>query len=206
MFEAELTEGNVLKKIVDSIKDIVNNVNLEAGPNGITMQAMDPTHVALVSMELKSEGFDNYRADKNFQLGIKLNNLHKILKCAKNNDAITLSCKDDPSQLTLQFASDRKYSYSWLNSLRNFGILPVFCGELECQKINLFLDQESSFNLNLMTLDAESLNIPATTYSSQIVLPSGDFARTCKELSQLSENGKNFQFWTWKNGKWKFRN
>ena len=41
-----------------------------------------------------------------------------------------------------------------------------------------------------MTLDAESLNIPATTYSSQVVLPSGDFARTCKELSKLSENGK----------------
>ena len=64
-----------------------------------------------------------------------------------------------------------------------------------CGKLT-FLDQESSFNLNLMTLDAESLNIPATTYSSQIVLPSGDFARTCKELSQLSENGKNFTLGT----------
>ena len=41
-----------------------------------------------------------------------------------------------------------------------------------------------------MTLDAEQLNIPATTYSSQVVLPSHDFSRTCKELSQLSENGK----------------
>lgn len=108
MFQAELKEGNILKKIVDSIKDIVTNVNLEAGPNGIGMQAMDPTHVALVSLELKQEGFDSYRADKNFQLGIKLNNLHKILKCANNNDSITLSCKDDPSQLTLQFSNDRK--------------------------------------------------------------------------------------------------
>ena len=111
MFSATLDEGNILKKIVEAIKDIVSNVNIEAGPNGITMQAMDPTHVALVSLDLKADGFSDYRADKNFQLGVKLNSLHKILKCAGNSDTITLKCEEEPSQLTLRFTNESKFNF-----------------------------------------------------------------------------------------------
>lgn len=103
MFRAQMREGGVLKKIVEAIKDIVSNVNIDAGPNGISMQAMDPSHVALVNLSLKAEGFADYRADKTFPLGIKLANLNKILKCASNDDIITLECEDEPSQLTLKF-------------------------------------------------------------------------------------------------------
>ena len=34
MFEAKLTEGIVLKKIIDSIKDIVTDVNIDISPSG----------------------------------------------------------------------------------------------------------------------------------------------------------------------------
>ena len=108
MFTATLENGSVLKKIVEAIKDIVNNVNLEATPKGISMQAMDPTHVALVGLILNEEGFKEYRADKNFSLGIKLANLNKLLKCAGNDDMITMTCEDEPTQLTLNFKSSSK--------------------------------------------------------------------------------------------------
>jgi proliferating cell nuclear antigen len=48
MFEAKLTDGNILRKIVDSLKELVTDVNLEVSPNGISIQAMDSSHVALV--------------------------------------------------------------------------------------------------------------------------------------------------------------
>lgn len=156
MFTATLEQGSTLKKIVEAIKDIVNNVNLEATPKGISMQAMDPTHVALVGLTLTDEGFKEYRADKNFSLGIKLANLNKLLKCAGNDDMITLTCEDEPTQLTLTFDSP---------------------------------NQTASFNLNLMNFNGEQLHIPETDYKSVVTLPSGDFARICKELSQISENG-----------------
>lgn len=35
MFEAKLLEGNILKKIVESIKDIVNDVNIDISPSGM---------------------------------------------------------------------------------------------------------------------------------------------------------------------------
>lgn len=34
MFEAKLTEGHILKKIIEAIKDIVNDVNLDVSPSG----------------------------------------------------------------------------------------------------------------------------------------------------------------------------
>jgi hypothetical protein len=34
MFEAKLTEGHVFKKIIEAIKDIVNDVNIDVSPAG----------------------------------------------------------------------------------------------------------------------------------------------------------------------------
>lgn len=95
----------VLKKIVESIKDIINIVNIDVSPAEMSFQAMDLSHVALVALKLKAEGFQNYRAERNIPLGIKLVNLHKILKCADSSDMITLSCDEDPQQLTIKFES-----------------------------------------------------------------------------------------------------
>jgi proliferating cell nuclear antigen len=58
MFEAKLTEGHTLKKIVEAIKDLVTDVNLDVSPQGISLQAMDTSHVALVSLFLSMEGFE----------------------------------------------------------------------------------------------------------------------------------------------------
>ena len=96
MFEAKLSEVSVLKKITEAIKDIINVVNIEASPRGLSFQAMDLSHVALVSLCLKPEGFQSFKADKNFVLGIKLSNLYKILKCADNTDIVTMDCESDP--------------------------------------------------------------------------------------------------------------
>lgn len=35
MFEAKLTDGVILKKIVESIKDLVTDVNIDTSPTGI---------------------------------------------------------------------------------------------------------------------------------------------------------------------------
>jgi proliferating cell nuclear antigen len=39
MFEAKLLNGNILKKIVEAIKDVVNDVNIDISPSGILQQA-----------------------------------------------------------------------------------------------------------------------------------------------------------------------
>lgn len=57
---------------------------------GISLQAMDSSHVALVSLNLSVEGFEKFRADTNMVLGVSIANLAKVMKLADNNDSITL--------------------------------------------------------------------------------------------------------------------
>ena len=40
MFEAKLLEGNILKKIVEAIKDVVTDVNIDVSPSGKLQSAL----------------------------------------------------------------------------------------------------------------------------------------------------------------------
>lgn len=66
---------------------------------------MDNSHVALVSMMLKAEGFSPFRCDRNIALGIDLNSLTKVLRAAQNEDILTLKAEDAPDVVNLVFES-----------------------------------------------------------------------------------------------------
>jgi len=59
----------------------------------MSLQAMDSSHVSLVALFLRAEGFEMYRADRNISLGINLGNMSKILKCSGADDIITLKAR-----------------------------------------------------------------------------------------------------------------
>jgi hypothetical protein len=76
MFEARLNQGSILKKVLDSIKDLVTDANFEADPmDGFKLQAMDSSHVSLVSLKLHSDGFAHFRCDRPLTMGMNLANM-----------------------------------------------------------------------------------------------------------------------------------
>ncbi|KAI9199432.1 proliferating cell nuclear antigen, N-terminal domain-containing protein [Polychytrium aggregatum] len=105
MLEARLDQASVLKKIMDALKELVSEANFDCNDTGIALQAMDNSHVALVALLLRSNGFDPYRCDRNLSLGISLVSLGKILKCAGNDDVITIKAEDSGDHLSLMFES-----------------------------------------------------------------------------------------------------
>lgn len=105
MFEARIEQGATLKKIVDAIKDLTTEINFDCAPTGITVQGMDSSHVSLVSLELKPDGFQDYRCDRNISLGVNTTQFAKVLKIASNDDAITMKAADDADTLGLIYES-----------------------------------------------------------------------------------------------------
>ncbi|PNS20422.1 proliferating cell nuclear antigen [Sphaceloma murrayae] len=105
VLEARLEQANLLKRVVDAIKDLVQDCNFDCNDSGIALQAMDNSHVALVSMMLKSESFSPFRCDRNIALGINLTSLQKVLRCAQNEDILTLKAEDSPDVVNLVFES-----------------------------------------------------------------------------------------------------
>ena len=69
MFESRLTQGSLMKKVVDAVKDLVTDANFDSSSAGFQLQAMDNSHVSLVSMQLRADGFDHYRCDRNMSMG-----------------------------------------------------------------------------------------------------------------------------------------
>ena len=49
---------------------------------------MDSSYVALVSLQLKEDGFETYRCDRLLKLRLSIENLAKILRLSGNDDSI----------------------------------------------------------------------------------------------------------------------
>lgn len=97
-----------MKKLIDSIKDLVTDANFDCTSTGISLQAMDSSHVSLVALMLRAEGFEHFRADRNLSLGINLGSMAKILKCAGNEDIITLKSEDEGDQVSFMFENPKQ--------------------------------------------------------------------------------------------------
>ena len=80
MFEARLQQGELLRKIIDSIKDLVTDANFDCSATGFGLQAMDSSHVSLVALLLRADGFEHYRCDRGLSMGMNLANFAKMLK------------------------------------------------------------------------------------------------------------------------------
>ena len=111
MYEARLIQGSLLKKIIEAVRELVTDANLDCSESGISMQAMDSSHVSLCALMLRVDGFDHYRCDRSLSLGLSMTNISKILKCAGNHDAVTLKAEDDADTLTIMFESPGDASY-----------------------------------------------------------------------------------------------
>lgn len=108
MFFAHLNEGIIIKKLIESIKDIVLDINLNISINGIELKRMNSSHSLLVDFTLAATGFDQYRCQKDdFILGLSVEQFFKILKCLENEDSLTLSCENQ-SKLKIKFENNSK--------------------------------------------------------------------------------------------------
>ncbi|XXG85270.1 hypothetical protein AAC387_Pa11g0378 [Persea americana] len=108
MLELRLVQGSLLKKVLEAIKDLVTDANFDCSTSGFSLQAMDSSHVALVALLLRSDGFEHFRCDRALSMGMNLNHVSKLLKCASNDDIITIKADDDADTVTFMFESPRQ--------------------------------------------------------------------------------------------------
>ncbi|KAJ0967109.1 hypothetical protein J5N97_024026 [Dioscorea zingiberensis] len=156
MFEVRLVQGSLLKKVVEAIRELVTDANIDCSSTGLSLQAMDSSHVALIALLLRSDGFEHFRCDRNVSIGMNLANVSKILRTAGNDDIITLKADDDGDLLTFMFESPNQ-------------------------------DRISDIEMKLMDIKSEHLGIPDAEYEAVIKMPSQEFLRICKDLSNIGD-------------------
>lgn len=119
---------------------------------------------------------------------MKLANLSKILKCAGNDDAITMKSEDNGDHITFMFEAPGAWGYprhSRVRAVTHRAPLQLLITHHTCPPAGQ--ERLSEFDLKLMDIDSEHLGIPDNEYDATVKLPSSEFQRIVKDLATLGD-------------------
>ena len=98
------------KLIMNVVSTIVEEPSFEANAEGIQFRGMDPSHVAMIDLNWPNASFEKYECDKEFKLTLRIEELSKLIKRAKQNNSISISAEDD-EYLIVKLENGRKREF-----------------------------------------------------------------------------------------------
>jgi proliferating cell nuclear antigen len=104
---------------VRAVKDLLTEANFCFEPTGLTVQAMDNSHVALVHATFPKDAWDSYDAPVGITYGFSIKTLDTVLKTARKNDRLTITGQS-ADVATFEFGSDE--SGSWTIDVKTLDI------------------------------------------------------------------------------------
>ena len=155
---AKLRHSTILKKLVDSISKIVEDLEISVSPYGILSQSIDSSKTSLIYLNLPKEGFkeNDFFCERPLSLGVNMKSFATIMKCGGNEESVTLKVESDPRALEVLFENE---------------------GE----------EKLSHFALSLIEINQEPVEIKDTNYTSILVIPSHKFTKICQDLSHIDD-------------------
>lgn len=150
-------QSGAIKTLFEALKEVLTDVNIEFDEQGMKIQTMDGTKVAVVHLRLVAESFVLYRCNVPCKLGICMSSLYRLLKPSGNDDTITMYVhSDDTARLHIKIENNKK------NSIIHS-------------------------QLKLLDIDEEILEIPPAEFDSVITMPSNDFQKICRDMKSIAE-------------------
>ncbi|UCF09212.1 MAG: proliferating cell nuclear antigen (pcna) [Thermoplasmata archaeon] len=99
MFKAKI-KADKFKEVVDVISALVDEAKFNIKPDGISLRAVDPAHVAMLDLALQKKAFEEYKA-KECELGVDIDKLRDVLKLAGPSDFFNIEHDEDKNRLIL---------------------------------------------------------------------------------------------------------
>lgn len=100
MFKA-LIGAEKLKDSIESISTLVDEARFRITPEGLSVKAVDPANVAMVSFELSKDAFDSFEATEG-ELGIDLTKLTGVMEMADKSDIIEIELDEASHKLIVR--------------------------------------------------------------------------------------------------------
>lgn len=104
MFEIKIDDARYWKNCVDSIVSLVDEGSFVLSKEGITLKAMDPSGISMVSFSIPNKAFSKYDVEKQASIGLNLDNLSKILASARTGEQLLM--KDSSNKLAIEFIGE----------------------------------------------------------------------------------------------------
>ena len=158
LLEVKTVQSSAFRILVEALKEILTDSNIEFDNNGLKIVAMDASHTVLVHLRLDAKNFEHYHCKQKTVVGINMMNFFKLIKTMNNSDTLTLFLEEEnPNSLGIRIENGDKNTIT-------------------------------KYKLNLMDLNEENIQIPPATFTSVITMPSNDFQKICRDMSNLAES------------------
>ncbi len=100
MFKAVIG-AEKLKEAIESVSTLVDEAKLKLTPEGLSVRAVDPANVAMVSLDLARDAFESFEATEG-ELGIDLTKLNGIMEMAEKDDNIEIDLDETAHKLIIR--------------------------------------------------------------------------------------------------------
>ncbi len=97
MFKAKL-KADVLKEIIEVTGHIVDEIVMDLDSEGLTIKAVDPSHVAMVDLMLTKNAFQEFEAD-DVSIAVEMDKMREVIKLAKAGDVISMEHDSERNRL-----------------------------------------------------------------------------------------------------------
>jgi proliferating cell nuclear antigen len=152
-----------MKTLMTALKDILLETNITFLKEGIRIINMDKSHTILAHLFLDANNFEYYHCKyPKIVIGVNMFHLFKLINSIDTDDTLSI------------FIEESEYSDGIVDHLG----LKFENGDIKQCKIQ---------KLKLIEPEEEELDIPDVKFSSIINLPSCDFQKIIRDLSNISE-------------------
>lgn len=157
LFEIRTVQSGAFRTLIEALKEILAEANLEFDSTGIKIIDVDETHTVLTYLRLHAERFEYFYCSGKHVLGINMMYLFKLIKTLSNNDSLTLFLPaSNPNKLGIRAENaEKRTTNTWM--------------------------------MKLFDTSVENIELPNITFTTVINMPSTDFQKICRDFNALAE-------------------
>jgi proliferating cell nuclear antigen len=157
LFEIRTVQSGAFRTLIEALKEILAEANLEFDSTGIKVIDVDETHTVLTYLRLHADRFEYFYCQGKFLLGINMMYLFKLIKTLSNNDSLTLFLPaSNPNKLGIRAENaEKRTTNTWM--------------------------------MKLFDTKLEDIDFPNISYTTTINMPSTDFQKICRDFNALAD-------------------
>ena len=106
----KLEHPKIFSDVINIISDLVLEVRLKVSNEGMSIIAIDPANVAMISFKLPANAFSELEVGNEEVLGVNLDNLKSVLRRVKSGSVLVISREETELKIRIQDKIKREFN------------------------------------------------------------------------------------------------
>ncbi len=107
----QMRDALQFKSIVEAVSSLVDEADFTLTPDGLKLRAMDPSHIAIVDLDMPKDSFEVYQCDSSVRFRISIDNFVKLLKRVETGEFMNLQYDEKEKKVILTMKSDMEREF-----------------------------------------------------------------------------------------------